>query len=265
MSLIEFKNVSKAFFSDRKQTQATVALSHVDLAIEEGEFVSLIGPSGCGKTVSLSMMAGLAQPTDGEVLFEGRPIDGPAPERGVVFQEYSLMPWLSVKQNILFALKNNAAWNKCSLDKAAAEKTAMEALSAVGLAHTADLRPNTLSGGMKQRVAIARLLALDSRVFLMDEPFSALDEQTRADLDQSLFELWKQRKKTVVFVTHNISEAVAISSRIVLFSQSPGKVIKEWRLDPDMDRSPNNPDIQRLSDQIRNLLPASSRRSGDAI
>ena len=128
----------------------------------------------------------------------------------------------------------------------------------VGLAGSIDQRPNTLSGGMKQRVAIARLLAMDSAVFLMDEPFSALDEQTRAVLDESLFRLWKMKKKTIVFVTHNISEAVLISSRIVLFSNAPGKIIREWRLPEDLDRDLTSTKIQELCSEIRSFMPLSS-------
>lgn len=138
----------------------------------------------------------------------------------------------------------------------AAKQQAREALAQVRLADTANLRPNTLSGGMKQRVAIARLLAMDSSVFLMDEPFSALDEQTRSALDRNLFQLWKQRHKTIVFVTHNIAEAVQISSRIVLYSASPGTIIKQWELSEDMDRAPDSPHIKELTQEIYDLLPA---------
>ncbi len=258
MSILELQNVSKAFYTDRRRRQATVALHRLNLSIEEGEFVSLIGLSGCGKTVSLNLLAGFEQPTVGEVLFRGEEIIKPSPERGVVFQEYSLFPWLSVQQNIMFAIKNSDRKQGRSYDAEKARKKTGEALRTVGLSECADKRPNTLSGGMKQRVAIARLLAMDSEVFLMDEPFSALDEQTRGALDESLFSLWKAKKKTIVFVTHNISEAILISSRIVLFSDAPGRVIKEWYLDEDLNRSSSSPTIQALKAEIRSLLPSSS-------
>lgn len=258
MSLIELNGVTKAFFADRKKSKATVALDSIDLSIEDGEFVSLIGPSGCGKTVTLGMMAGFSEPTIGSVLFQGKPIVKPGPERGVVFQEYSLLPWLTVKQNVVFAMKNSTRAEKRHFDAPGADRRAIEALSMVGLAGSIDQRPNTLSGGMKQRVAIARLLAMDSAVFLMDEPFSALDEQTRAVLDESLFRLWKMKKKTIVFVTHNISEAVLISSRIVLFSNAPGKIIREWRLPEDLDRDLTSTKIQELCSEIRSFMPLSS-------
>lgn len=257
MSLIELKNVTKGFYLDARKSRAAVAVDGIDLSIERGEFVSLIGPSGCGKTVTLNMMAGFMEPTMGDVLFKGSPVTKPGPERGVVFQEYSLLPWLSVKQNVLFAQRNCAKAAGIPYDARQAGRRAEEALANVNLADAANRRPNTLSGGMKQRVAIARLLAMDSEVFLMDEPFSALDEQTRAGLDASLFDLWRQKGKTVVFVTHNISEAVLVSSRIVLFSAAPGKIIGEWALPPDLDRNLDNPALRQISGEIRSQLPLS--------
>ena len=258
MSIFEFHGVSKGFFVDRKKTTARIALDGLDLAVEEGEFVSLIGPSGCGKTVTLSMMAGFEAPTLGEVLFKGAPVQATGPERGVVFQEYSLFPWMSVRQNVAFSVRNAAKAAGKRMAKDAIDSRVREALATVGLSDVIDARPNTLSGGMKQRVAIARLLAMDSEVFLMDEPFSALDEQTRRALDESLFRLWRQRAKTIVFVTHNISEAVLMSSRIVLFSNSPGRILREWELPADLDRDPSSPALQALSAEIREHMPLSS-------
>ena len=257
MSLIELRGVSKGFFTDRKKTTAKIALDTIDLRVEEGEFVSLIGPSGCGKTVTLSMMAGFERPTLGEVLFRGKPVSGPGPERGVVFQEYSLLPWLSVEQNVAFSVRNAARANGSPVTRDEARQRAREALATVGLLDSAAERPNTLSGGMKQRVAIARLLAMDSDVFLMDEPFSALDEQTRRALDESLFRLWRQQGKTIVFVTHNISEAVLMSSRIVLFSNSPGRILREWELPAELDRDLASPEVAAIAREIRDQLPLS--------
>lgn len=255
MSLIELRGVSKGFFTDRRKTTAKIALDGLDLSIEEGEFVSLIGPSGCGKTVTLSMMAGFERPTLGEVLFRGEPVSGPGPERGVVFQEYSLLPWLSVEQNVVFSVRNAAKARGEAMDRDEACQRAHEALVTVGLGDSLYERPNTLSGGMKQRVAIARLLAMDSDVFLMDEPFSALDEQTRRALDENLFRLWRQRGKTIVFVTHNISEAVLMSSRIVLYSASPGRILREWKLPADFERDPSSSAFAAVADEIRSQLP----------
>ncbi len=258
MSLFELRSVSKGFFVDRKKTTAKIALDGLNLAVEEGEFVSLIGPSGCGKTVTLSMMAGFESPTLGEVLFKGLPVQAPGSERGVVFQEYSLFPWMSVRQNVAFSVRNAAKATGRRIAKDEVDSRVLEALATVGLSDVIDARPNTLSGGMKQRVAIARLLAMDSDVFLMDEPFSALDEQTRHALDESLFRLWRQRRKTIVFVTHNISEAVLMSSRIVLFTNSPGRVLREWELPAELDRDPSSPEIMALSADIRAHMPLSS-------
>lgn len=256
MSIIEFHDVSQAFFADRKKKTAKIALDHLNLSIDEGEFVSLLGPSGCGKTVSLSMIAGFATPLIGTVLFKGEPIEGPGPERGVVFQEYSLFPWLTAQQNVVFSIRNACKAAGKPISKSEATERACKALATVGLSEAADARPNTLSGGMKQRVAIARLLAMDSEVFLMDEPFSALDEQTRRLLDENLVAIWKKHHKTVVFVTHNISEAILVSSRIVLFSASPGSVIGEWSLDDEFDRDPLSAASISLADEIRSLMPS---------
>ena len=173
MSIIEFDDVSQAFFADRKKKTAKVALDHLSFSIDEGEFVSLLGPSGCGKTVSLSLMAGFASPLFGTVLFKGKPVEGPGPDRGVVFQEYSLFPWLSAKQNVVFSVRNACKASHIPLSREEAEKRAERALAVVGLADAVDARPNTLSGGMKQRVAIARLLAMERGRILLDR-FSSL-------------------------------------------------------------------------------------------
>ena len=257
MPLLELHGISQAFFADRKKRTAKVALDHLDLNIEEGEFVSLLGPSGCGKTVTLSIMAGFIPPMTGTATFKGEPITAPGPQRGVVFQEYSLLPWLSVEQNIVFSIRHATRAANAPCAKEDALRRAHNALATVGLADVAKSRPNTLSGGMKQRVAIARLLAMDSEVFLMDEPFSALDEQTRNALDMNLVELWRKRKKTVVFVTHSISEAILISSRIVLFSASPGHIIAQWELPDNGERDPRSPEFAALADEIISLMPSS--------
>lgn len=250
MALIELDRVTKAFYATQRKDALQIALSELSLTIEEGEFVSLLGPSGCGKTVTLNMIAGFDRPTMGDVRFKGEPVRKPGPERGVVFQDYSLLPWLSVEKNILYALKGTGL----STDEMQARTN--EALQAVGLKGQGRKRPNLLSGGMKQRVAIARLLAMDSDVFLMDEPFSALDEQIRAMLDESLLELWRAKRKTVVFVTHSIEEAVRISSRIVLLSASPGRILGEWRIPDSMPRDPDSPEARALRAEISALFPS---------
>ncbi|MDO5044419.1 MAG: ABC transporter ATP-binding protein [Coriobacteriia bacterium] len=257
MVLLEFNKVSKAFFADRKKKDAFLALDALDIQIHEGEFVCLLGPSGSGKTVTLSMAAGFLSPTLGTVKYRGETIEGPGPERGVVFQEYSLMPWMSVKDNVHFALKESLPKN-ANLTKEEMKSRVEAALAAVGLSHAADKRPNTLSGGMKQRVAIARLLAMNSEVFLMDEPFSALDQKNREQLNETLVKLWKAENKTILFVTHNIFEAVSIATRIILFSSSPGRIIKEWNLEGNRNRDMSSAENQRLIAEINEAMPLSS-------
>ena len=249
MAQLSLTNVYKAYYSDRKMKEARVVLEDVSIDIEEGEFVSLVGPSGCGKTTTLNILAGFERPTKGTATFNGNAITGPSPERGVVFQEFSLFPWLSTIGNIMLALECGNIPEKERRDIAQA------ALDRVGLWNFSDYRPNTLSGGMKQRAAIARILAMDSEVFLMDEPFSALDEQTRRKLDEDIVGLWKEKRKTVVFVTHSIDEAIMVSSRIIMFSDTPGKIIGEWRLDEDRRRDPVLPENIRLKNEIFGRLP----------
>lgn len=229
-----------------------MVLDNVDITFEEGEFVSLIGPSGCGKTTVLNMIAGFESPTVGEVTFDGEPIRETSPERGVVFQEYSLLPWLSVLDNIKLALECGKTPSKEMYG------TAMDALRTVGMSEFAGARPNTLSGGMKQRVAIARILAMDSRVFLMDEPFSALDEQTRKKLDDDIVRIWNEKRKTVVFVTHSVDEAIQVSTRIILLSNSPGRIIGEWDLPRGMPRDPSGPEAIALKKEILDAMPLCS-------
>lgn len=223
MSVFDIEGVCKAY-PNLKGNEMKVTLRDITLKIEENELVCLIGPSGCGKTTLLNLMAGFEMPTCGTIRYRDKGIEGPSPERGVVFQEYSLLPWMDVVSNVEFAIEDRVK------DKARRREVAMEYLDMVGLAGFADHRPNLLSGGMKQRVAIARTIAMEPDVLLMDEPFSALDEQTRRKLDGELLEIWEKNKRTVVFVTHNVDEAILIATRIVMISSAPGKVMKEWNI-----------------------------------
>lgn len=250
MSQIELKNVTKAYYADRKKSLARVVLDDISLKIEEGEFVALVGPSGCGKTTVLNLIAGFEAPTLGTVEVNGSEVKSPSPERGVIFQEYSLLPWMDVKSNIELALECQNVPAKDRADKIS------KALGIVRMSEFADSRPNILSGGMKQRVAIARLIAMDSKLFLMDEPFSALDEQTRKKLDEDIVEIWKNSGKTAVMVTHSIEEALIVSTRIIMFSDSPGKIIGEWHLPKGMDRNPYSEEFVNLKKEIMEWLPA---------
>ncbi|WP_293776013.1 ABC transporter ATP-binding protein [uncultured Oxalicibacterium sp.] len=219
---IDIKGVDKVFSIGGNKVQA---LRDVNLTINKGEFVCLIGASGCGKSTLLRIMAGFETASSGTASMYGMPIDGPSPERGMVFQDYGLFPWLTVKENIGFGPKQRNL-PKAKLDELSAYYTDM-----VGLTKFADYYPGQLSGGMKQRVAIARVLANDCEVLLMDEPFGALDALTREKLQQDLLEIWERTKVTVVFVTHAVEEAVMLSDRVVVMTAGPGRIEKDIRLD----------------------------------
>ncbi|PWC40425.1 hypothetical protein TSO221_25295 [Azospirillum sp. TSO22-1] len=205
--------------------QETLALADVSLSFADGAFVCLLGPSGCGKTTLLNMIAGFLQPGAGTVAVDGRPVEGPSPDRGVVFQDYSLFPWLTVRGNVQFGLR------MAGVPPRERRRVADDCLDRVGLAAAGGRYPFELSGGMKQRVAIARALAPGPRVLLMDEPFAALDALTRTSLQNDLLELHRRDAKTVVFVTHNIAEAIYLADRVVVMSPHPGRVIEDITVD----------------------------------
>ena len=213
---ILLQNVHKTF--SKKNHSKTVALEDVSLSIKRGEFVSLLGPSGCGKSTLLNIIAGLEKETSGKVLVNGAPIAGPGIGRIVVFQESGLFPWMTVLENVMYGLLIK------KVPKNEAKERAMNWIQKVHLGKFADRSPHELSGGMKQRVAIARALVMDPEILLMDEPFAALDEQTRMVLHHELETLWRETGKTIIFVTHNIREAVVLSDRIVLMKTRPGGI-----------------------------------------
>lgn len=247
--------VSKVFANVRKG-KGLVALNGVSLDIEEGEFLCLIGSSGCGKSTMLNLLAGFELPSAGEVLFKGEEVTGPSPLRGVVFQEYSLYPWMSVLQNVMFSISDDVG------DATQKEIHAREYLRLVGLEEFSHSRPNDLSGGMKQRVAIARTLAMGPELLLMDEPFGSLDEQTRSKLDNEVLNIWRQEKKTVVFVTHNIDEALLLGTRVVLMSASPGRIEKEWRIDSSWPRDLSAKKFMDIREEMVKKLQACSCAKG---
>jgi len=213
---LQVDNVSKRFLTDTGEE--VDALRGVSLDVREGEFICILGPSGCGKTTLLRIIAGLEQPTEGQVLVDGEPVDGPTPRLGMIFQDYSLYPWRRVIDNISFGLE------LAGVEKAARTATARKYLELVGLGEFADAFPYELSGGMRQRVAVARALAIDPAVVLMDEPFGALDAQTRNAMQRELLEIWEKTKKTVLFVTHSVDEAVFLADRIVVLTTRPGRI-----------------------------------------
>ena len=197
------------------------ALRKAQLTIAPGEFVCLIGASGCGKSTLLRMIGGFETPTEGEIIMRGKPVTGPGPDRGMVFQDYGLFPWLSVRDNIGFGPVARG------LPKRQIRETVDRFIEMIGLEKFADNYPHQLSGGMKQRVAIARVLANDARVVLMDEPFGALDAMTRERLQDELLDIWARTKLTVIFVTHAIEEAILLAGRVVAMSPGPGRIVSQ--------------------------------------
>ncbi len=216
--ILELRGVAKEFVL---QDQRILALSGADLTVRKGEFLCLIGASGCGKSTLLRIVAGFEKPSAGEVLMWGKPVVGPGPDRGMVFQDYGLFPWLTVRQNIGFG---PAARGQ---SKSVVRETVDRFVEIVGLGKFADAYPHQLSGGMKQRVAIARVLANDAEVLLMDEPFGALDAMTRERLQEELLDLWAKTGLTVLFVTHSIEEAIFLSDRVVVMAPGPGRIESE--------------------------------------
>jgi NitT/TauT family transport system ATP-binding protein len=217
LGTISFRSVSKTY-SGRESVHA---LDKVDLTIEEGEFLALLGPSGCGKSTLLNLAAGFEELTEGELTFDGHPVTRPGPDRGVVFQEAALLPWLSVWENVVFGPKVQ------KLPKAVYETRAREILRIVGLENFHTALPVQLSGGMRQRVGLARALVMQPRALLMDEPFAALDAQTRLTMQELVLGLWQKLKTTVLFVTHDIDEAILLADRVCVMTARPGRILRD--------------------------------------
>jgi NitT/TauT family transport system ATP-binding protein len=228
--------------------RAQEALRDIDLDIAPGEFVVLLGPSGCGKSTLLYLLAGLEDATSGQCWFFGDLIESPSPERSLIFQETSLFPWLSVWQNVSFGLSIRG------LGVAERREIARQSLQRVGLAEAFDKRPDELSGGMRQRVAVARALAMRPKVLLMDEPFAALDVQTRAKMQDFLGDVWSQSGASVLFVTHHIDEAVALADRVVVFTARPGRIKTIIPIDLPRPRDPFSPEAEKLRRELTQSL-----------
>jgi NitT/TauT family transport system ATP-binding protein len=224
---IRFEHVGKVFTA---RGSTVTALDDITFDVRAGEFLVLVGPSGCGKSTLLDLLGGLATPTSGRILVDGRPVTGPGLDRGVVFQQYALLPWRTAQGNIEFGLEAKGVPRR---ERAA---RAREYLHLVGLAGFHDRYPHELSGGMKQRVAIARSLAFDPEVLLMDEPFAALDAQTRDSLQDELLRIWQETGKTIVFITHNIAEAVFLADRVMVMSPRPGRLQRVFEIDLERPR-----------------------------
>jgi NitT/TauT family transport system ATP-binding protein len=245
-SKLSIEKVSKSF---RSRAGTVLALDQVSLNVAEAEFVCIVGASGCGKSTLLNIIAGLEKPDSGTVLADGKPVTGPGRERLVMFQESALFPWLDVRGNVLFGLKL-----KPNLTKKDRLDVARYYLELVELTRFERANIHELSGGMKQRVALARALAPNPRVLLMDEPFAALDALTREQLYGDLQRIWKSRRKTIVFVTHNVREAVCLGDRVLLFSPHPGRVQEEFAIDLPRPRDLNSVELATYASRITHAL-----------
>jgi NitT/TauT family transport system ATP-binding protein len=250
-SVIEIKHLHKSYIDEYAGVEVA-AIGDMSFDVREGEFVSILGPSGCGKTTVLNIIAGFITATSGDVCVGGRRVTGPGPDRGVVFQSFALFPWKTALQNVAFGLKVRG------IGKASREKVAREYLRIVGLAGSEDRLPHEMSGGMQQRVGVARALANEPRVMLMDEPFASVDAQTRVNLQEDLIRIWEQRRPTIFFVTHDVDEAVFLSDRIIVLAAKPGRVREI--IDVDLQRPRRWSDLIQSSEfrilthRIFNLL-----------
>ena len=250
MSSVSIQAVSRIF--EGHKGQRTQALLPVDFEVRDNDFVTILGPSGCGKSTLLRIVAGLDHATSGRVLLDGMPVEGPGADRGMVFQSYTLFPWLTIEQNIRFGLRERG------MPEAQQKERAAYFIAKVGLRGFEQHFPKQLSGGMQQRTAIARALANDPKILLMDEPFGALDNQTRVLMQELLLGIWEAERKTVLFVTHDIDEAIFMANRVAVFSARPGRIKTELAVDLPHPRhytiktSPEFMDLKaRLTEEIR--------------
>ena len=251
MDYISINNLSKTFQGSERSVPA---LLDINLSLSRGEFVCLLGPSGCGKSTLLNSIAGFIQPSAGEIIVDGKPVREPGPERGVVFQEYAIFPWMTVARNIAFGLEIKGTPANEIRDRV---DTLLETL---GLKEFRDRYPKDLSGGMRQRVAIARLLAIDSPVMLMDEPVGALDALTRRTLQDELLRIWQESRKTILFVTHSIEESLYLANRIVVMTYRPGTIKRNQVVDMPHPRDPSGAEFNELKRELGLLVMEEQER-----
>jgi NitT/TauT family transport system ATP-binding protein len=228
MAKISVQGVTKTFALGR---DTFTALGDVSLDIADNEFVTVVGPSGCGKSTLMNILAGLEEPTYGRALVDAVPVSGPSPERGVIFQQYALFPWLTVRQNVEFGLRT------AGVSRAERRSRAQYFIDLVGLGQFADALPKMLSGGMRQRCAIARAYAVDPSILLMDEPFGALDALTRVKLQEQLLDTWSKERRTILFITHDVDEAVFLANRVIVMAAQPGRIYDVVEVDIPYPRS----------------------------
>ncbi len=241
---ISFQQLSCTFQLNRIEFRA---LDQVSLDISDGEFVTVVGPSGCGKSTLMNAAAGLLEPTAGQVLVDGKPVHGPGPERGVIFQQYALFPWLTVRQNIAFGL------DIARVPAQERQRIVERCIELVGLTRFADALPKTLSGGMKQRCAIARAYAVNPAILLMDEPFGALDALTRVTMQDQLLATWAKDTRTVMFITHDVEEAVYLANRVIVMAARPGRIHRIVPVDlpyPRTEAMRLSPEFMRIRNQV---------------
>jgi NitT/TauT family transport system ATP-binding protein len=251
----KFEHVSLSFGTPKG---TLTVVDDVSYEINDGDFIAVIGPSGCGKTTMMSMLAGFQKPTGGRVLFDGEPVKGPGPERGVIFQEYGVFPWLTTKQNIAFGLRLRAN----HVDPAEREQVCDHYLSLMGLSDFANSYPKHLSGGMRQRLAIARAYAVKPQFLLMDEPFGALDAQTRANMQNLLLRVLAAERKTVMLITHSVEEAIYLASRIVVVTARPARIKQIIEVPfayPREESIQERPEFGELRSHIRDLVMSEYR------
>lgn len=240
--------------------QTIVALKDINLSIAAGEFVCLLGPSGCGKSTLLNAIAGFSQPSSGSITVDGQPVRAPGPDRGMVFQEYALFPWMTVARNIAFGLEIKG------LSQSEIDQRVAPLMEKLHLSDFRDRYPKDLSGGMRQRVAIARILALDSPIMLMDEPFGALDALTRRTLQDELLRIWDEYRKTIVFVTHSIEESIYLADRIVVLTYRPGTIKADLRVNLPRPRETSLSAFNEMKRDLADLVMEEQRRfSADEI
>jgi len=251
---VDYISISKLNKTFEGSERSVPALVDINLSISRGEFVCLLGPSGCGKSTLLNTIAGFIQPSSGEILVAGRHVTEPGPERGVVFQEYAIFPWMTVYRNIAFGLEQKGASAQEISERV---ETLLDTL---GLREFHDRFPKDLSGGMRQRVAIARLLAIDSPVMLMDEPFGALDALTRRTLQDELLRIWRESGKTILFVTHSIEESLYLASRIVVMTYRPGTIKRDQYVPMAYPRDPSGIEFNELKRELGHLVMEEQER-----
>ncbi|RSK26805.1 ABC transporter ATP-binding protein [Bacillus sp. HMF5848] len=242
---INIHHVNKSY-PDKSGNDNTI-LKDINLSADKGEFISILGPSGCGKSTLLSMVAGLNKVTSGSISVNNKEVTKPGNDRGMVFQQAALFPWLNVVENVMFPLRK-------SMNKKQAREIAMKYIQMVQLSKYPDHYPHEISGGMQQRVAIARALAMNPEVLLMDEPFGALDEQTRSLLHEQLEKIWLETKKTILFVTHSITESIKLSDRIIVMGTRPGTILADITVDIPRPRSAHKQDIIEIEETIMSYL-----------